>query len=139
MVTTRDPVTGQEFQDGAGEVLQQGTSTWQWPANLWDTYSGDGTNAADVMIQTTDSTDANEHALHVTVGAVDVTVSLDGTNYAPIFVENLDSAGAAGTRVDGTGLAVGLYRFFGKFRSIKVVQNGATAATAFLGSYAKGA
>jgi len=67
----------------------------------------------------------NEFTLMSGAGAMDVDVSLDGTNFAPaIAMIDVESADPA-TRVVAT-VAGKAYRFAGTFKTIRVLQKGAT-------------
>lgn len=89
-------------------------------------YSGGaGTNANDAVIQTVDVSRFDTFLLMSTAGAMQVLASLDGTNYctAPL---NMQDYGA----VDNTPVIVTaanrVYGFRGKFKLLKITQNGAT-------------
>lgn len=64
--------------------------------------------------------------LQSTQGAMDVFVSLDGTNYATAPLSLTDMGAVSSDPVIVTA-ANRTYGFRGKFRKVKVLQNGATA------------
>jgi hypothetical protein len=94
-----------------GEILQ-------WTA-------GTGVNDNDVVIQTNDTSRYDEFMLQSTAGAMDVFVSLDGTNYSTAALSILDLGATTSDPVVVTA-ANRTYAFFGTFRKIRVLQNGAT-------------
>lgn len=67
--------------------------------------------------------------LQSTQGAMDVFVSLDGTNYSTAPLSLTDMGATTSTPVIVTA-ANRTYGFRGKFRKVKVLQNGATAVVA---------
>ena len=95
-------------------------------------YTGTGVNANDVLF-TTDSVEQHSmYTLMSTAGVVQVLVSLDGTNFstAPLALE--DQGSATMTTYVLLTVAGRVYKFSGKFRVIRVTQNGATATAATL-------
>ena len=97
--------------------------------------SGTGTNDNDVLFTSGNLSAYNVHMIQSTVGVVDVEVSLDGTNYTPaakIALEDMASATPA-TRVLVT-VVNQVYMLRGKYKNIRLVQNGATGATASMAS-----
>lgn len=89
---------------------------------------GDGTNDNDIVIEFIQGVEAfNTFLLHSTAGAMDVFVCIDdGTNYTTAAV-SLADLGANTTDPVLVTAAGRLYGFKGKFKKIKVLQNGATA------------
>ena len=91
------------------------------------TKKGSGTNDNDVVIDF-DGTidDFDTYQLMSTAGAMDVFVSLDGTNYstAPLALSDL---GAVSSDPVVVTAANRVYGFRGKYRAVRVRQNGATA------------
>lgn len=94
-------------------------------------FSGTGTNDNDVMATVADARQYDAFILMSTVGAVDIQVTLDGTNWstAPL---SLTDMGAVTTDPVLVTAANRVYGFRGVFRGVRVVQNGATGATAAL-------
>lgn len=96
-------------------------------------YSGTGANDNDVLITTGSGRASAENwqycVLMSTAGAVDVFVSLDGTNYATAAL-SLQDMGATSTTPVLVTSANRVYGFVVKARAIRVLQNGATAASA---------
>lgn len=89
--------------------------------------TGTGTNNNDVVIEFSDIVDgADTFLLMSTAGAMDVFVSLDGTNYATAAL-SLDDMGATTTDPVIVTSANRVYGFRGKYKAIRVLQNGATA------------
>lgn len=92
----------------------------------------EGSAAADnaTVIDFTDNVEAHDTFLLMsTQGAMDVFVSLDGTNYTTAAL-SLADLGATSTDPVIVTAANRLYGFRGKFRKIRVLQNGATAVVA---------
>lgn len=100
--------------------------------NAVEYYSGSGTNDNDVLFTTGNVEKHSMFTLLSTTGAVDVFVSLDGTNFSTAALA-LEDAGATanGTYVVVT-TALRVAKFTGKYRVIRVLQNGGTAAEATL-------
>lgn len=89
--------------------------------------TGTGTNDNDVVITFDDVVHgADTFLLMSTAGAMDVFVSLDGTNYATAALSLTDMGAITSDPVIVTA-ANRCYGFRGKFASIRVLQNGATA------------
>jgi hypothetical protein len=113
-------------------------STWaygSWPADSYLEQTGTGTGDNTVLFTSGDLSSYNVHMIQASAGVVDVEVSLDGTTYTPaagIALEDMGSV-APTTRVLVT-VSTGVYMLRGKYKSIRLVQNGATAATAVLAS-----
>lgn len=99
--------------------------------SLNGSYTATGVSDNDVLITTGDMTPYRVFTLMSTAGAVDVFASLDGTNYntAPLSLTDL---GATTNDPVLVTAANRMYGFFGAYKYIKVLQNGATAATATL-------
>lgn len=89
-------------------------------------YTGTGTNDDDVVIQTNSVDQFDAFMLTSTAGAMDVFVSLDGTNYATAALSLQDFGATTSDPVIVTA-AGQVYGFVGKFKAIRVLQNGATA------------
>lgn len=89
-------------------------------------YTGTGTNDNDVVIQTSSVDQFDAFMLVSTAGAMDVFVSLDGTNYATAAL-SLQDFGASTTDPVIVTAAGRVYGFVGKFKTLRVLQNGATA------------
>lgn len=120
--------------DGSLNVAMQATSTWaygSWPADSYLEHSGTGTGDNTVLFTSGDLSSFNVHMIQSTVGIVDVEASLDGVNYSPaakIALEDMASTSPS-TRVLVT-VVDQIYMLRGKYKNIRLVQNGATAATA---------
>lgn len=89
---------------------------------------GTGTLDNDTVIEFAQNVEAfNTFLLHSTAGAMDVVVCIDdGTNYTTAAL-SLTDLGANTTDPVLVTAAGRLYGFKGKFKKIKVLQNGATA------------
>jgi len=89
--------------------------------------TGSGTNDNDIVITLDDNSDEPDtFMLMSTAGAMDVFVSLDGTNYATAALSLADMGAITSDPVVVT-VANRIYGFRGKFKGIRVLQNGATA------------
>lgn len=87
--------------------------------------TGTGTNNDDIVIAMNDVSNFDTFMLMSTAGAMDVWVSLDGSHYVgPV---SLADFGAVTSDPVIVTAANRLYGFRGKFRSIRVMQNGAAA------------
>lgn len=94
-------------------------------------FSGACTEDNEVLIWTNDVSQYDACMLMSTTGAVDVLVSLDGTNFSTTHL-SLQDFGAADTVPVLVTAALRVYGFVGKYRAIKVLENGATDAAATL-------
>jgi hypothetical protein len=94
-------------------------------------YSGTGVNDNDVLFTTGRMNSYDTFMLESTVGAVDVQVTLDGTNWTTAALAMTDLGAITSDPVLVT-VAGRMYGFKGKYQQIRVLQNGATAATATL-------
>jgi hypothetical protein len=92
-------------------------------------YSGTGANDNDVLFTTADLSRYDACTIMSTDGAVDVFVSIDGTNYATAAL-SLQDMGATSTDPVLVTAADRVYGFVVKAKNIRVLQNGATAASA---------
>lgn len=94
-------------------------------------YAGAGVNDADVLFTTDDMSYYSLFSLHCIAGAVNVLVSLDGKTYttAPLSLADLGATTTAPVIVTAAGR---MYAFAGKYRHVRVMQNGATAASVVL-------
>ena len=89
--------------------------------------TGSGTDDNDVVIEFNDIVDgADTFLLMSTSGAMDVFVSLDGTNYSTAALSLTDMGATTSDPVIVT-VANRVYGFRGKYKAIRVLQNGATA------------
>lgn len=89
--------------------------------------TGSGTNDNDTVIDFDDIVDgADTFMLMSTAGAMDVFVSLDGTNYSTAALSLTDMGATTSDPVIVT-VANRVYGFRGKYKAIRVLQNGATA------------
>lgn len=94
-------------------------------------FTGDCTEDDEVLIWTNDVSQYDACVLMSTTGAVDVLVSLDGTNFSTAAL-SLQDFGAEDTVPVLVTVALRVYGFVGKFRAIKVLENGTTDAAASL-------
>ena len=94
-------------------------------------YSGSGASDNDVLFETDDLTPWDGFLLLSTTGAVDIFVSLDGDNFATSAL-SLQDFGASDLTPALVTVAGRVYGFVGKFKKIRVLQNGGTAASASL-------
>ena len=90
-------------------------------------YEGDAAGDNDTVIETGDVSGFKSFKIMSTAGAVDVVVSLDGTNYATAAHSLYDLGAELNTPVLVT-VANRVYEFYGPYRKVKVLQNGATGA-----------
>lgn len=93
-------------------------------------YYGTGANDNDILFTTGDSITAFDACtLMSTAGAVDVYVSIDGTNYAsaPLSLQDMGSTSLDPVLATAAGR---VYGFVGRYRSVRVLQAGATGASA---------
>ena len=97
----------------------------------WVRYTGTGANDNDVLFTTSDLDAWDACWLMSSAGAVDVLVTLDGTNWstAPLTLQDFGATDNSGVLVTVAGR---VYGFAGKPQKVRVLQNGATAATATL-------
>lgn len=100
------------------QIQDQGSSTKLYAEGL-------GENDNDVIVQADEILEYDTFQLMSTAGALDVVVSLDGENYsqAPYSLVDLGA-----TSVDPVLVTVAnrIYGFRGRFKSLRVLQNGAT-------------
>jgi hypothetical protein len=91
-------------------------------------YSNTSTADNDVPITTGDISQYDTFMVHSSAGAVDAFGSLDGTTYAtaPLSLQDMGAVTTDPVIVTAAGR---IYGFRGKFRKIRVLQNGATGAT----------
>lgn len=87
---------------------------------------GSGTNDDDVVIEMNDVSDYDTFMLMSTAGAMDVFVSFDGTNFSTSPLAMSDFGAVVSDPVIVTA-ANRIYGFRGKYRAIRVQQNGAVA------------
>lgn len=96
------------------------------------TKLGSGTNDNDIVIDFGGANDTiddfDTYQLMSTTGAMDVFVSLDGTNYstAPLALSDL---GAVSSDPVIVTVANRVYGFRGKYRAVRVRQNGGVAVS----------
>ena len=90
-------------------------------------FTGTGTNNDDVCIETNDVSRWDVFQLMNTDGACDVIVTLDDTNWSSV----ISLADLGGTSLDPVVVTVAdrMYGFAGKFKRIRVLQNGGTPVT----------
>lgn len=94
-------------------------------------FSGTGVSDNDVLFTVSDARQYDAFILMSSAGAVDIQVTLDGTNWstAPLSMTDM---GAVTTDPVLVTAANRVYGLRGLFRGLRVLQNGATAATAAL-------
>lgn len=99
--------------------------------NAVEYFPGVGVNANDVLFNAA----VEKHSLFTlmsTTGAVQVLVSLDGVNFATAPLSMVDAGSASSTTTVIVTAPLRVYLFSGKFRVLRVTQNGATATAATL-------
>lgn len=89
-----------------------------------------GTNDNDVVYTSADVTPYGSHSIECTVGVVDIQVTLDGTNWnttqaAVLLHDDVTTGGGIKVLTIAAG-KIGLLT--GKFKNIRVLQNGAVAS-----------
>lgn len=94
-------------------------------------YTGNCADDNDVLISTGDISSYDACSLMSTAGVVDVLVSLDGTTFSTAPLSLID-AGATDTNPVLVTVALRVYEIPIAFSKIKILQNGATDATAHL-------
>ena len=94
-------------------------------------YSGTGVNASDILFTTGIMTPYSACTLMSTTGSVNVFVSLDGSTFSTAALSLQDFGATVNDPVLST-TALRVYGFAGKYKKIRVLQNGATAANASL-------
>lgn len=90
--------------------------------------AGQGVNANDIVVQTSDVTRFDTFMLFTLTGAAQLLASLDGANYAAAPV-SLDDLGAITSAPVIVTAASRIYRVRGSFAKLQVTQNGAAAVT----------
>jgi hypothetical protein len=97
----------------------------------YESFSGTGAGDDDLLFTAPDVRAYGTFILMSSAGAVDVEVTLDGTNWstAPLSLTDLGAEVLTPVLVTVAGR---VYGFRGKFRGVRVRQNGGTAATACL-------
>lgn len=100
--------------------------------NATEYYTGTGANDNDVLFTTASVENHSLFTLMSSAGAVDVVVSLDGTNFSSVALAMEDQGATANGTYAVVTVAGRVYKWQGKYRQIRVLQNGATAATATL-------
>jgi len=100
-------------------------------SGLTGKYTGTGVSDNDVIITSGDMRPYDTFMVMSTAGAVDVYASLDGTNFntAPLSLADLGATTSDPVVVTAPNR---MYGFRGKYQLIRVLQNGATAATVTL-------
>ena len=88
--------------------------------------TGSGVNDNDTVIQISNALSFDTFNLMSTAGAMDVFVSLDGTNFTTAALSLTDQGASAADPVLVTA-ANRCYGFRGKYQTVLVRQNGATA------------
>jgi hypothetical protein len=88
--------------------------------------TGSGTNDNDIVIELDDATAFDTFLLHSTAGAMDVFVTLDGTHWAtaPLSIGDFGAVTSDPVVVTAPGR---VYGWRGRFRKVRVMQNGGTA------------
>ena len=87
-----------------------------------------GTNDNDVIYTSPDVSSYNQHVIECTAGTVDIQVSVDGTNFNTLQAAALLMDATAVTTYSLTIASTKIGILSGKFRKIRVLQNGATAS-----------
>jgi hypothetical protein len=101
-------------------------------------YYGSGVNTGDTLFTATNTSEWDACNLSSSTGSVTVDVSLDGTNWiVSITVEDYHSTDPATDHVAAT-TAAKMYGFVGKFKAVRLKQNGATAAAASMNCWSQG-
>lgn len=88
-----------------------------------------GTNDNDVVYISGEIGDFTRHYIEATAGTVDVDVTLDGTNWIQ-GVAGRDVTGTTATTLAVTAASGTMLEIIGRFRGLRVLQNGATASNA---------
>lgn len=104
-----------------------------FPEQWYLSYTGTaGTNDNDVVYTSTDISAYDFHTIECTAGTVDIQVTVDGTNYnttqAAVMLHDDVTTGGGVRSVTIASGKVGILR--GKYKGIKILQNGATASNA---------
>ena len=99
----------------------------------WTVWEGNAGADDAQVIETSDLSGKTACMIHSEEGSVDVYVAIDelGTHYAE-GAYRLQDHGAASNSYALSTTAGKVYAFVGHFRRVKVLQNGATAAVAYL-------
>lgn len=100
--------------------------------NAVEYFTGTGASDNDLLVTTTNVEKHSLFTLMSSAGAVDVEVTLDGTNWSTVALAMEDQGATANATYVIVTAANRVYKFWGKYRQIRVRQNGATAATATL-------
>lgn len=95
-------------------------------------YSGTGVLDNDLLFTTGNVEKHSVFTLMSSAGVVDVEVSLDGTNFSTAALAMEDQGATANATYAIVTVAARAYKWTGKYRVIRVRQNGGTAATAVL-------
>jgi alpha-L-fucosidase len=117
---------------GAGLVRLSASEVAE-PSQWYLPFTGSaGTNDNDVVYTSTDVSLYNYHTIECTAGTVDIQVSVDGTNYnttqaAVLLHDDVTTGGGVFVLTIASG-KIGILK--GKFKNIKILQNGATASNA---------
>lgn len=98
---------------------------------IYAIFTGTGINDNDVLFTSTELSRFDACLLTSTAGAVDVFATLDGTTYSTAAVSLQDFGATTNDPVLVTA-AGRIYGLAGNFNKLRVLQNGATAATAIL-------
>lgn len=126
---TQISASGAAYTNQQGGVWDYGT----WPSSYYLPVTGAaGTNDNDIVYTSGDVSTYNTHYIECTAGTVDIQVSLDGTNFnntqaAVLLHDDVTTGGGVKILTIASG-KVGILK--GKFKKIKVLQNGATASNA---------
>lgn len=95
-------------------------------------FSGTGANAADVLFTTPNIQQHELFTLMSTTGAVEVLASVNGTSFSTVVLAMEDQGATANSTYVIVTVPNRVYKFWGKYTRLRVVQNGATATTASL-------
>lgn len=103
-----------------------------------------GVSDNDILIQRVGDTNSFDNAnaydmftIAGSAGAVDVEVSMDGTTYLATVLALQDEASIAPTTRVLVTAAGRVYSFTGRYRKVRIRQNGAPAAVGYVLSYGK--
>lgn len=121
-----------KITSGAEHVRQVATEV-AFPQQWYIPFTGTaGVNDNDVVYTSTDVSLYDIHVIECTAGTVDIQVTVDGTNYnttqaAVMLHDDITTGGGVRILTIASG-KIGILR--GKYKGIKVLQNGATASNA---------
>lgn len=100
--------------------------------NAVEYFTGTGTNDNDLLFTTSNVEKHSMFTLMSTAGAVDVEISLDGTNFSTAALAMEDQGATANGTYAIVTVAARVYKWMGKYRVVRIRQNGVTASAATL-------